>query len=81
LAAVPKANRYARVEYELPSYLRTLLNARAGRMRRKHLAYSASDLLERIVADYFEGEMESLPRRTVSLVRAALNWPVAVQDD
>lgn len=80
-AAVPKANRYARVEYELPSYLHALLNSRAVRMGRRHVSYAPSDVLERIVGDYFEGEMGTFPRRTASVVRAALDWPVAVDDD
>lgn len=74
--AVPEANRYERVAYELPAYLRALLEAHAGRTRRRHMTYAASDALERIVADYFEGELHSLPRREAAELRAALDWPV-----
>ena len=79
--AVPPANRYAPVEYELPSYLRTLLNTQAERTRERQMKYSPSDLLERIVADYFDEELSALPTRAVPVVKAALSWPVDLQDD
>lgn len=74
--AVPEANRYERVEYELPAYLRALLDAHAARARRRHMTDSPSDALERIVADYFEGELHALPRPEAAALRAALEWPV-----
>lgn len=79
--AVPPANRYAPVQYELPSYLRTLLNTCAERTRGRRMKYSPSDLLERIVADYFDGELSRLPARAVPTVKAALNWPLDLEDD
>ena len=69
--AVPEANRYERVEYELPAYLRALLDAQAARARGRHRTDSPSDALERIVADYFEGELHSLPRPEAAKVRTS----------